>query len=64
MKKLVYKVWDKGNKYFSIISYRKDWEKPIFSFNSNGATKGVDSCYDVNLTVGYLSIGYTNFNYK
>lgn len=64
MKKIIDKWWDKGNKNFSIISYYHCWNKPIFKYFTNGARKGIDNCQDITLHLGFLSINYTNFNYK
>lgn len=35
-----------------------------WGFRSNGAKKGIHSCYDCTLALGYLEIGYTNWNYS
>lgn len=38
----------------------------VWGFHSNGAKKGNprDTCYDCTLALGYLEIGYTNWNYN
>ena len=59
-----------GKKYYrrSFLFHwlRKAWKenniKPRFSIHSNNAEKG-DGCFDGNITLGYLILNYTNWNY-
>lgn len=38
----------------------------VWGFHDNGAKKGrvSDTCYDCTLMLGYLEVGYTNWNYN
>ncbi len=51
---------------FKIHWLRSAWKenniKPKFSYHTNEAEKG-DGCFDVTLVLGYLILGYTNWNY-
>ncbi|MGL5191608.1 MAG: hypothetical protein ACRC7S_18360 [Cetobacterium sp.] len=53
----------KHRKSFSINWYR-EWNKPHFFVNTNGAIKGIDSCYDLNIAFYKLHISYTNWSYN
>ena len=68
MKTIFQKWWNNGNKQFSIINYKKAWKengnKPRIKFHWNGARKGIDSCFDATLIIGYTIFNYTNFNYN
>lgn len=67
MKKIFEKWWNKNTKCFSIISFKKSWKengnKPRIYFHHNGAKKkNGDTCFDVNLIIGYTIFNYTNFD--
>lgn len=67
MKVLFENWWDKGDKCFHIINYKKSWKEagnpPILRFRTNGAKKrNGDTCLDVHLEIGYTVINYTNWN--
>ena len=68
MKTIFQKWWQNGNKQFCIINYKKGWKengnKPRIKFKWNGARKGIDSCFDATLIIGYTIFNYTNFNYN
>lgn len=67
MSKIIFeKWWNKGNKVFSIINYKKDWKengtKPLLSYRNNGGKeKYGDNCFDSTLIIGYTVISYTNY---
>ena len=68
IKKIVDKKWDNGNKFFSVINYKKSWKennnKPRINYHTNGTSrKNGGSCLDVTLTIGYIVFNYTNFNF-
>lgn len=49
--------------------YRKTWKannvKPMYRITNNGAKrKNKDSCFDMNIYIGYLIISYTNWNFN
>jgi len=50
------------SKSFSIRYYLKHWR--LLQCKTNGARKGVDSCYDLNIYILGLFIGYTNWDYN
>lgn len=57
-------LWfSKGTKSFA-VNWCKEWERPRFFVNNNGAVKGVDTCYDLNIALYKLHISYTNWQYK
>lgn len=67
MKTIFVKWWNKGNKCFSIINYKKVWKglgiSPLLRFRTNGAKKkNGDTCLDIHLEIGYTVFNYTNFN--
>lgn len=67
MKKLIDFWWDKSNKNFSAINYKKAWKennnKPCIRLSSNGGKrKNNNSCFDGELVIGYIIFNYTNFN--
>lgn len=63
MKIIFEKWWDKGTKVFSITNYRKAWKKPRISFFENGGRKKKgNTCFDVQLIVGYTLFNYCNYN--
>ena len=56
-----------GNKVFQSISirfYPKHWK--LHQCKTNGARKGVkeDKCYDLNIYILGLFLGYTNYDYN
>ena len=67
MKILYEKWWDNGNKVIQIINYKSAWKengnKPRIKLYENGGRKSKgDSCFDINLIVGYTVFNYCNFN--
>ena len=61
--KIIEKWWDKGNKVFSIYTFKKSWCRPQFFCQTNGAKrKNGDRCFDWKIVIGYIVINYTNFN--
>lgn len=57
-------LWfDKNRKSLSVV-YGRYWEKPQYFIKNNGARKGVDSCYDLNICIWRFVFSYTNWNYK
>lgn len=45
------------------FGYYPMWKKPYFDVETNGAVKGVDLCYDLNIRFGYFCFTYTNWDY-
>lgn len=69
MKEYINLSWDKGNKYFSIINYKKEWKKnlnkPMFGIKTNGTRKkSKNTCFDFFIYLGYIVINYTDYNYN
>ena len=55
------------NKCISICYYLNRWLLPIkywIWWKTNGAVKGKDSCFDFNMEIFGLHIGYTDYNYS
>jgi hypothetical protein len=67
--KLVDLNWDKYHKFFCIHNMKEVWKasgiKRQWGIRTNGAKKKniKDTCLDVNITLGYLAISYTNYRY-
>ena len=67
MKKILELWWNRGNKCFSIISYKKSWKhngngRQFFIHENKGRRNRGDSCFDLTIAIGYIIITYTNFN--
>lgn len=57
------------SKSISFGWYRKIWKKnkvnPMYKITNNGAKrKSKDCCFDMNIYIGYLIIGYTNWSFN
>ena len=67
MKTIFIKWWNSGNNVIYAHNYKKAWKetglKPRLSYSTNGARKGIDSCLDITLIIGYIVICYSNYNY-
>lgn len=40
------------------VNVKREW-----GIRTNGARRGIDSCLDITIDIGHISIGYTDFDY-
>lgn len=50
------------SKSFSLRFYPQHWR--LIQWKGNGARKGIDSCYDLNIYFLGIFISYTNWDYS
>lgn len=68
MKKYIDKWFSNNEKNLTIINFKNAWKengiKPFLRCRTNGAVKGIHSCFSLTITLFYLDICYTDFNYN
>lgn len=61
--------WKNNTRYIGLHNYKVPWkeigQKPIWRIRTNGASrKNGDTCFDINIFLGYIVFNYTNWNWR